>query len=327
MKQDAATPLHAVTADRMIELVGEAFGAPGFIGLTGSLAAGYGNRASDIDVYAVVDGPVMQIPIAAYEDGHRVDVRYFGRDEVTAWPALLRTPPDAASAGHAGYKKRRAALQATVRFALARVLAERDELAEWSRDLRGPWLGRAVADWWAAEARRRALAAAWLDRGAWEPRWLRAADAGLAALECRAARSGHLFFGAKWLGEKFRQSGDADALAALRRCLAFGPPDDLVAFTAFTADLVASDAPFDAARHRWALTPATGVEIHRYLGRYVVSRWNMRGAEVPEDEGAPLADPARVWTGRWDERPDPVLLALLEADLLWLSVITDGSAP
>src|SRR5205807_1566434 len=59
------------------------------------------------------------------------------------------------------------------------------------------------------------LAARWLDEDKPQLASQQWCDAALAALEARAAAEGELFFGTKWLPEKFRRLGDRNSLGQL----------------------------------------------------------------------------------------------------------------
>jgi hypothetical protein len=321
-----------ISRKEVLAQVSGAFGDPMLISMTGSLAAGYGNAESDVDVYVVVPDQVMQVPMVAYHEGLRIDVRYFSASEVRPWTQTLRAdwPPAAEQGGRRPYVRRKGALHAAVRFAVGIDLQTGPEMSAWLADLRSSWLTETVADWWSAEAARRLVAARWLltpGAAGWERAWLRHSDAVLAALEVHAARSGHIFFGPKWLSEKFAQTEDGVALADLDEAMRFGPDGDLGRFAERCADVVARESIMDGLH--WQLCPASGVAVDDYVGRRLVSRWGLRGVEYPAG-GATVLDPVVageqvVWSGSLDQRPATALLDLFRADMLWLSVVKESS--
>jgi hypothetical protein len=320
-----------MTSQSLLTLVGDVFGTPKLVTVTGSIAAGYGNRESDIDIYVAVPGEVMQVPVPAYEGDYRVDVRYFTWGELTQWPTTLpgAWPPPAAGAGRKAYMRRKGALHAAVRFFLGWPLLSDDDATAWAAELAGPWLVDCVQQWWQVEATRRLLAARWLDtdlvRQPWERLWLRYADAALAALELRAVVAGHPFFGPKWLPRKFEALGDDEGLALLRETMRWGDEAQLPAFRERCLQVVAEAVGDGPGPLRWHLTPADGVSVDDYLaGRLVVSRWGLRGLELPKGNRALLTVPQRQWSGPIHEPPPPVLRTLFAADMTWLTLVEDG---
>ena len=328
-----------ISAEEVLAQVSGAFGDPMLISVTGSLAAGYGNAESDIDVYVVVPEDVMQVPMVAYHKDLRIDVRYFSAKEVLPWAESLRDgwPPAADQGGRPPYVRRKGALHAAVRFAVGIDLRTGPESSAWLDELRSGWLAEAVADWWSTEATRRLLAASWLPSPesdpapglaglGWERGWLRHSDALLAALETRAARSGHIFFGPKWLSEKFTQTGDEIALSQLDEAMRFGPQDAYGPFAERCAELVARECPPEGLV--WQLSLASGVNVDDYVGRRLVSRWALRGVEYPAGAAGVLdavaAGEQVVWSGPLNERPDTALLDLFRADMMWLSVVKES---
>jgi hypothetical protein len=87
---DAFLPIRGIDREQLRGTVSDAFGSPRLTVVAGSVAVGFGNSESDVDVFTVVDRPdVSPLPIPSYIGGTRVGVRYFTADAVRSWGRQL----------------------------------------------------------------------------------------------------------------------------------------------------------------------------------------------------------------------------------------------
>lgn len=320
---DAFLAARGATRDKLLDTVGEPFGAPLLVVAAGSILHGFGNRRSDIDVNVVVDRGVTRLPITSYAHEVMIDTKYFAPAEVDGWVTTLRDrprPPERLDREQ--WAVRLAAVINCTRFGQGLVLRAQDGWHRWTSVLREPWLAASVAEWWSVESIRRQVAAGWLA----DTRPLLAAqrqyEAVLAAFEGRAAAAGQLHYGAKWIGEKLRRLGDHAALDALRSILraptAPGEAADHLARGTAMLDEFRHRDPSDLAAQLWYLP---GVAARELDARTFVTRWEMRGFEL-RGSTPPVSKVAEpIWQGGIGETLPPNIRSLFTEDMLWLSIV------
>jgi hypothetical protein len=310
-------PVEVLLAD-----IDPSFGPPLLVVATGSVLHGFGNERSDLDVNVVVEhNELSNLSLPSFERGFLLDTLYFAASDVAAWTRHSREhgwPPEG-RLQRSTWRQRLKELVSSVRFAHGLSLQAEDGWSEWLEDLRRPWLQKRVVQWWCAEALRRRVAARWLTEDNPQLASQQWCDAALAALEARAAGAGELFFGTKWLPEKFRKLGDEASLAQLREALRI--PVDPGAAVAHAercdalVDVCAGALPPLAAQ----LWYAPGVTLRTGRTRTLVSHHDMRTVEtrdsLPDIGGEP------VWEGTVETRPPETILRLFAENMTWISLV------
>lgn len=306
--------------------VDPAFGEPLLIVATGSVLHGFGNARSDLDVNVVVDhADLSTLSFPSFERGFLLDTLYFSATDVATWVEHSRDGhwPPVGRLDRRGWQRRAKELVSAVRFGHGLPLRATDEWGEWLGDLRKPWLSERVVEWWRTEAQRRRLAARWLavDRPQLaSQQWC---DAALAALEARAAASGELFFGTKWLPEKFRRLDDAAGMRAIRAALTVPvEPGSAATHLARCDELVDefAGAPAGLAVQLW---DAPGVRRRVLRTSTLVSRHDLRAVEVTGFTLPDAGDGEPLWTGRVDERPPEAVHRLFVEDMTWMTLVRE----
>jgi hypothetical protein len=317
------------TTESLVSEVENALGPALLVVATGSILHGFGNERSDCDLTVVVEhDSLSMLAIAAFPHGFLLDATYFGAPEVESWIGAMRDetwPPRRLQ--RSSWRRRQRALTHSVRLGHGLTLRARAGWEDRVAELREPWLGERIAEWWRVEAVRWRLASRWLDEAKPVLGAQRRCDAVLAALQHRAARAGQLYMGAKWLAEKLRNVGDSDGIELLRAALRTPATDTEVGAYAAWADSVLDELlPATGADGRLVaqLWHAPGTRVRTLDGRTLVSRWDLRGVEL---KGTPLprVQPDEpVWEGPLDEAPDADVLALFAEDMFWLSIASSG---
>ena len=311
--------------EALLSDVDPSFGAPLLVVATGSVLHGFGNARSDLDVNVVVDHDKLSVlSLPSFERGFLLDTLYFTTTDVAGWAARSREhpwPPEGRFE-RSEWRRRLKELVSSVRFAHGLPLRAQDEWGEWLEDLRRPWLQERIVQWWRTEAQRRRLAARWLAGD--KPRlssqqWC---DAALAGLEARAAGAGQLFFGTKWLPEKFRRLGDEESLTALRDALRTPlDPCDAGAH-AERCDAVVEACAGPAVGLAAQLWYAPGVKRRALRHSTLVSRNDLRAVEAGRGELPEPATGEPVWEGGVDELPPEPIRRLFVEDMTWMSLVS-----
>ena len=294
----------------------------------GSVLAGYGNGRSDLDIYVVVpDEVASMLPMMSYPKGARIDVLLHSARSLTERHGMVtsaRWPIDEISpALHHRWRK---SVDSLSRFGTGLPLAsDGGTWADWQRGVRADVDGW-VADWWAAEAVRKRLAArVLLAAGKDRLAALKIGEALIHALDRRAARAGESYFRWKWLGEKFRRLGDEQGRAWFR--LAVCPPLDPAESADYVRRLDAVIdqllADLDTTGWRAHLVPAPGSTRHAFGGETLRTRWSLRAVAVDADSPAATEE---SWDYPLDEPWHPDVAAVYAEDMLWLGVRRDGGA-
>jgi hypothetical protein len=314
---------HGATTESLVSEVDDALGPALLVVATGSILHGFGNERSDCDLTVVVEHEnLSMLAIAAFPHGFLLDATYFGAPEVESWIAAMRDetwPPRRLP--RSSWRRRQRCLTHSVRLGYGLPLRTRDGWDERVAELRQPWLGERVAEWWRVEAVRWRLASRWLADTKPLLAAQRRCDAVLAALQYRAARAGQLYMGAKWLSEKLRLAEDAEGLELLRIALRTPTIErETVAYVSW-CDALLDEVLLSGDRGLVAqLWYAPGTRVRTLDGRTLVSRWDLRGVELHGTSlpGVQLQEP--IWAGPLDALPDADLLALFVEDMLWLSI-------
>lgn len=300
--------------------VDSAFGTIEAAVATGSLMAGYGNRLSDLDVYAVVDAETFPLPIVNHEAAGRVDTRFFSARAVAAWPKTLSAawPPPGLTRDR--WLDRRFELEFAVRFDLGLPLVVAPAWSAWFDDLRQLGLATVVSRWWRIEALRRREAACWAPDGSARQAHL-LAESARAVLEADVAATGHIFLGAKWLGEKLKAIGRSEALKDLRSLERWrGRAEVARRAKDYALSLEATSEPTLTIEAYWA----PGVRQADLGGRLALTRWDLRTTRLPDGLGDGQ-DGAPVWRGPLGETPPEDIRDLFNQNFLWIAVASEAT--
>jgi hypothetical protein len=316
---------YGVTAAELVEQVPHVFGPPRWVALVGSVAAGYGNAESDLDLYAIVDHPgVSPIPIPACVGSRRVDVRFFDRGAVDAWLDRL------ASLGRGeGIRSRddyvayRFSAEHASRAALSMDLYLDDpDLPAQVDSLRRSCPGALGAFWEMAAARQLTMLELGLMHGA-SPRYLRhrAFATGCALLESAAARRGAFYYGSKWVGEKATRVGLVEEWKlVLQAMLPATSIDGLL--PGCTELAVRLDVDPGQWHEAMCVSVADDTTIHELFGRFLLSRWRTRATwlDAGDPETAVVEASVRAGPGTPVSLPigSGLVGRLLCEDMLWL---------
>lgn len=323
---DAFLATRGANRDTLLASVNEAIDRPLLVVATGSILHGVGNERSDIDVNVIVEQDVTRMPIVSSARGALIDMLLFGASEVADWAIAIRDQPwppqgrlDAEE-----WLRRKVEMVNCTRFGYGLMLSAREGWERWMAEFRQPWLMARVALWWRIESIRLQIGARWLAKTKPLLAAHRLLDSVFAALESRAAASGQLYFGPKWLSEKLRAVGDTRALAALRAVMRAPTtvqtaPDYAALCEALLKELRGGLNDDSLATQLWY---RPGVSAHRLDARTLVSRWHLRGIEIAGPvPGIPTpAEP--FWEGPLDAQPPADVLALFTEDMTWLSIVT-----
>ncbi|MBB6581463.1 hypothetical protein C2I33_06430 [Ralstonia solanacearum] len=182
--------------------------------VTGSLAAGFGNEHSDIDLVCIVpDGQYSRLPIMVYRDGAKIDCEYWLLPDLIAAMDRISAADLQQDVGHfQEWKKLTRALQLLIKLSVAYSLQVTDSVKPLWDYVHSADFKHRIRTWWSLEALR--LMAAARHALPSQPRFANNlySEAVLAALSSQATEQS-LLFGKKWLGEKLRQSCDETGLA------------------------------------------------------------------------------------------------------------------
>jgi hypothetical protein len=324
---DAVLEGHGVTNGHVLDAVTRIVPDPAFVLATGSCVEGWNNPDSDIDVEVICFremGPFDVSEPARRDRGPRLhlhfdsDTRRAGEIEFVAGSTLSEGPPD----NRRVWLQWRDALSGCIRLHLGVPIAGADA---WHRTVAGldhDLLANRLESWWALESFRRTVAAEWLRPARPLAAGQRLCDAVLAALEARAARTGQLSWGTRWLPERLRRMGDTEGLMLMRQALRLSC--DMLDDASWTGqrdiltELSRDAIQFPHAQLRLEWLP--GVEVHRVGNCSVASRWALRAIELPD---VPLADPkgtGAVVCLSLDEQPANWLTDLFQHDFVWLGI-------
>lgn len=313
------------SAEALTSQVDDMFGEVRHAVASGSVPAGYATRASDLDMYVVVDNPdVNDIPVVSHELGPLIDIYYLDDTRLRReLEALANTDSVDVGSGNARdhWFNQREFMTFATRLAISVVVSTTPPWVETQSWITSGWLIDRAAAWWRDEAHRRLTAATWLrDR-----RPLLAAqaalDAGTAALQAVTTDAGFVYFGPKWTARELRAMERPDLLETYRQLLRGvarpdKAPDFVSEVTAVVDDLVGPPDPdlmlVAAFLH--------SVEGRAFGERTVLWRWEMEGAVVDTTD---LPDPTSTdvcWRGRPADRPPKWLAELFAAGFVWMGV-------
>ena len=278
--------------------------------LEGSIAEGFGNSSSDIDLLLVADGPgdLPTMPSIFFIDGHRVEIRTRSAGQVAS---QLRSVAALAGAG-----PRRIArlsedlLNRCQRFLHGFPLRHPELIEELRKPLPAGDFSALMTTWWAEHSRqslRHAIALAELGEGDEAAAWARAGL--LQAVKSWAAGRGETYLEPKWLSLQLDRIGP-DELAGRYWRLAAAPAsgaeaDAMVsACLELAADLGVTGCPRDPGRLTVGRAPGvttwpTGDRVHVIrarqdvfaLGEVAAAAWRslVWGRGLPDVRAAALA--------------------------------------
>jgi hypothetical protein len=310
-----------VPREQLVADVGEPFGRPLLVVATGSIVQGFGNHRSDIDIYAIVERDVSLLPIPAYTRHFLIHNTYFGAADVETWVSAIRDHPwPSRRVSQQDWGKRRVDLGFCTNFACGLMLEAQDGWSAWLARFAERWLATELVRWWRIESLRRQLAGRWL---AYVKPFLAAQnqfEAVLALLQSRAAAAGQLFFGPKWISEKFRVLGDRDGLEALREIMRVPATEQEAKRYAERCEQLLSHLGAEHANglgaQVWYLS---NVRVRPLDERVLVSRWNLRGVELRR---ASVPGPNELfWEGDLETPPPADVIALLTGGMAWVSIV------
>jgi hypothetical protein len=319
---DAFLARRGTTHEALVAAIDEPFGRPLLVVAAGSVLHGFGNERSDVDVNVVVDRDVTRLPIGSYAHDVLVDTKYFSAGEVEGWIATIRDDPwPPARLDRDGWVRRQAEIINCSRFACGLALSAQEQWRAWLAAIREPWLAERIVQWWRLESLRRELAARWLAPAKPLLAAVRAFESVLAALESRVAAAGQLYYGPKWLSEKLCIIDDTLGQQTLEEALRFPRFErDAPSYIAACTGMVASARPVGGEQVRAQLWLLPGVRIQELDGRTLVSRWNLRGAEVSPSIALVARGGEPVWDAPLDAPPPPHVATLFTEDMTWLSI-------
>ncbi len=310
-----------VTIDRLTEIAGTEVYAPRHVVATGSVAAGYGNERSDIDLLVVTDDEVPFGQSIAHELATLVDINTMTRKQLDRRVSLIdewrqRTlSVDPMSV----LLERRTTHNQLARLVIGAPVIVDEQIAATLVDLGGSALINSCVVYWRERQWRRLVALDLLPPGS--PAAVESAvDAAVAALKADLTELGYLYVNTKFLGLEVLDADRSDFAERHERIRRAGSLDDL----AGRPDWV------DRAR-RWAvgeiehppdaeigITWSPGVELRPLGGQTVVSLWDRQGCIV---NGRLGSIDEFIWTGPLGERPDPSVSELLQRGLVQIEVV------
>ncbi|OBK56652.1 hypothetical protein A5656_18925 [Mycobacterium gordonae] len=224
----------------------------------GSLAEGFGNDGSDIDLLLLVPGAGTEavMPTVLFLDGHRVEVRVQSHDQVRKRLQRVRRAADTGSMSGVTED----VLNRVQRFLRGTVLHVGPRYGELRDVVSYPELTELMAIWWrrrAGQCLRQAAALALLDHEDEAAHW--AAEGLTQAVKGFLAERGETYVEVKWLPlqvARLRSCGDRDVVSRLdeylsleyRRTAATAARDYVVRALALSAELGAFTATLDPAK-------------------------------------------------------------------------------
>jgi len=325
---DAFLASRGLSREQLMPLLDEPFGQPLLVAAAGSILQGVGNDRSDLDLIVVVEDKVSRMPLASYASSVLVDPAYFSVAEAGQWLPALRDAewPPAAPVDLGRWGRHLEQLIYATRLAFGLPLAAREGWAGWMDSFREPWLVQRVCQWWRVESVRKQLAARWLFARRPMLAAQRQLEAVLAVLECRVAARGLHFVGPKWLAEKLGALGDREGLAVFRDTMCCPVREsEVAAYIDRCESTRLALGGDDGAGWVASLAYLPGVDAEQRDGLTIVRRGGCRSVALEQRPAALPGDGFPIWSGRVDERLPPSALALLDADLTWLSLGARGS--
>lgn len=298
--------------------VDELHGGASLMTIGGSLAHGFGNPTSDIDLYLIADHDTERRHPSAGKIGI----------ELLLGPWAERVGARLSSGGYlekglldrGAWQRAIRILTTFFRIPFGVPISGRPDWLEWRRRLLSPELVEVMVRFWELEASRRWVVAR--VAGAIRPQLaaLRAADAVMAALDARATRAGEVYFGTKWLGAKLSRLGDPHKIDTYRRALCFRGD-----YGREAEDTLRELLP----EHCWpervelVLSGAPGTASHRMGQRALVHRWRLRAREVRPNLEVRAGQ--EFWRGPLGGLP-PDERGLLLEDFAWLGITFGGQS-
>ncbi len=302
--------------------IDEVFGRTRLAVASGSIAAGYANASSDLDLYVITEGKgadagATNVPIVSHELGILMDIFYWDADETDEMLEELRSKlifTELADDPIQATRRTASSLARAVRLAVGAVVVESDDADPVLRSVRGDWLTERAADWWRFQAWRHELSAAWLaDRRPIVARQ-NLCDAALFALKCEVTEAGFAYFNPKWIAIELSELGWNHRLASYRAVLSAAADIDegasVSSATALTHEIV-GEMPADIEAYIVALP---GVEQLRVGRRTLVWRWDLNGVELDEFE---IPTEGVLWRGAARDCPPSWVLDLVETGMAW----------
>jgi acyl-CoA synthetase (AMP-forming)/AMP-acid ligase II len=224
----------------------------------GSLAEGFGNEGSDIDLLLLVPGAGTEavMPTVLFVDGHRVEIRVQSHDQVRQRLQRIRRAADTGSLSGITEDL----LNRVQRFLRGTVLNIGPRYGELRDVVSYPELTNLLAAWWrrrAGQCLRQAAALALLNHDGEAAHWAR--EGVTQAMKAFLAERGEGYVEVKWLPlqvERLRARGDRDVAAPLAEYLDLeypqtaevGARDFVVRALALSARLGAPTATLDPAK-------------------------------------------------------------------------------
>jgi hypothetical protein len=312
---------NSLTLQDVLDEVEPVFGAPCLVFVSGSVVAGLGNGASDIDLVALVEAEnVSSFPVSSYKQDKLIDAAYQPAARLLSRLAAVESSrfpgpdfPDAST-----WHDRYALLQAVTRFAVSSVLDGGEAWRDRHKAVQQGPLRQRISDFWIADSLRRALAARWLCERNPLLAYSRMSEAIMYGVDAHLARQGDIYLAPKWIPAKAERSGEAalvDAVAvaqAFPRSSAEAAPQ--LRRASDTHATLLADVAFSA--YEFALQLPGDALSYRAEDELVVTRHGFRGAIVSHLK----VDGQTLWRGGWPDSPPAWAIDLLGAGLAWLSV-------
>jgi hypothetical protein len=327
----AAMDRHGLADEDLLdEMLGMVPAASAVI-VTGSLAAGFGNPHSDIDLVCIAaGGQYSGMPVMVYKGEAKIDCEYWLLPGLADAAARIEQADMLRCAGdfHA-WKQLTHTLQPLVKLAISCVLHADDAARTLLEHVRSPAFSDSVRRWWELEALRLLMAARRLLPLVPQVAGNLYSEAVFAVLSARAA-SQSLLFGKKWLGEKLLRLGEESALALYRLALMLpGGTDAEVRERCILLDRAVATLPAiepmlsRVADVRWWLNP--GARLNRFADCMLL--WQGRaGYQFPRHHAAESWQPGQaIGTLRGADDGEPLVAALFTDGLTWPGLETSAA--
>lgn len=211
-----------LSLDSLLEEVEASYGGVLCVIATGSIAAGFGNCNSDVDLMIMVDqDSVSPMPIMSYKNGLKIDSEYYYGDKLAQQieSVLQEVYPPQGQLRPLDWPKYFRAIQIATRFSVSQPLRGNQKWMDLIQRCKSPAMYSQVSQWWLLEALRGLAGARMVAQHNSKYAAFVYTDAVMALLSARVAKQGLVLLSKKWLGEKLNRLEDADNLALYRRVL------------------------------------------------------------------------------------------------------------
>jgi Nucleotidyltransferase domain len=309
----------------LLAQVTEGYGEPELVAATGSIAAGVGNRASDIDLVVVVPSQkVTSFPVTSFIGGLMVDTDYVSTETVRSLCTSVRSGLVGNFVSNCDtWSIASAHLRRLARLSESAVLVASSSWQDQLDELRSGILSRAASQYWEVEAYRRWIAASWMSDITAHVACLRFYEALIAAAESLMCAEGRVYTGLKWVPAKAARSESLLARDLVEAAQA-GPicwADDPHRFMRKAHQLLQSWSNSNSqCEYRVNLLVHSSATVEKIGGKVLVHRDNLAGVALNGEVDLLNSANRLVWSSELFQTPEPWLLALFAQNVLWLDV-------